>query len=382
VENEAVNVLRALGLALLVLAGCKRTEPPRPPPAPQVNFPASPGLDVAAPVRRLVLEGPIRRGPYVQAVTPTAATICFELWQVDGATVGCDGKSLESKPGLRHEVALAGLRPNTRYDYTVQPGGVKASFKTAPEGDADLLFLAWGDCRTYYERLARMSEVAAKDLPDFSVHTGDLVDEGTVPEDWDRFFEAAAPLLRTGALWPSMGNHEYDAKLYYDLFLLPDPERWYTFTAGPAQFFILDADWNGRKDPKQTAWLQDELKKSTARFKFAVLHQPIVSSPCDDFTPETSMYRLFGKILEEGKVTAVFQGHNHNYQRAERNGVLYITTGGAGAPLYPIGELTRETRFAKVVNHYCRIRLTGKTMTLEAVDLNGAVFDRDERTAP
>jgi hypothetical protein len=262
----------------------------------------------------------------------------------------------------------------------VQPGGVTASFRTAPGGDADLFFLAWGDCRTYYERLARMSALAAKELPDFSVHTGDLVDEGTVPEDWDRFFEAAAPLLRTGAIWPAMGNHEYDTKLYRDLFVLPEPKRYYTFTAGPAQFFVLDADWIGRRDPAQIAWLKAALSACTTRFRFVVLHQPVVSCPCDDFTPETSMYQLFGKLIEEGKVTAVFQGHNHNYQRAERNGVLYITTGGAGAPLYPIGDLTPETKFARVVNHYVRIRLHERTMTLEAVDLNGVVFDHDERS--
>jgi hypothetical protein len=313
-------------------------------------------------------------------VGTTAATICFELWQEAEGRVVLNGSGRTSLRGVRHEVVLSGLRPGTRYEYTVEPGGVTASFRTAPEGDADLFFLAWGDCRTYYDRLARMSVLAAKDLPDFSVHTGDLVDEGTVPEDWDQFFEAAAPLLRTGALWPAMGNHEYDAKLYHDLFVLPVPKRYYTFVAGPAQFFVLDADWNGRRDPAQIVWLKAALEASTARFRFAVVHQPVVSCPCDDFSPETSMYRIFGSLLEEGKVTAVFQGHNHNYQRAERNGVLYITTGGAGAPLYPVGNLTPETRFSRVVNHYVRVRLHGETMTLEAVDLNGAVFDRDERS--
>jgi hypothetical protein len=76
----------------------------------------------------------------------------------------------------------------------------------------------------------------------------------------------------------------------------------------------------------------------------------------------------------------VFQGHNHNYQRAERNGVVYITTGGGGAPLYPIGTLTPETKFARVVNHYVRVRVSGNKISLEAVDLTGTVFDRDEKT--
>ncbi len=91
---------------------------------------------------------------------------------------------------------------------------------------------------------------------------------------------------------------------------------------------------------------------------------------------------MYGKRMEQGKVTPDVQGHTHNYQRAERKGVLYITTGGAGAPLYPIGELTPETKFAREVHHYVRVRLKGRTMTLEAVDMSGQVIDRDERTAP
>jgi len=366
---------RTLVILPLILAACGRTDPG---PARPARLPDPPPTAVRESTPRAAAS-PIRRGPYVQAVTPTGAVICFETSAEAEGKVACDGKTRTSARGTRHEIALEGLKPGTRYPYTVQPGAVEASFKTAPEGDGDLFFVAWGDCRTYTERLARMAAVAAKDLPDFSVHTGDLVDEGTIQEDWDRFFEAAAPLLRTGALWPSMGNHEYDAKPYYDLFLLPDPERYYTFEAGPAQFFILDADWEGRRDATQIQWFEAELKKSRARFKFVVLHQPVLSCPCDDFTPESSMYRIFGGLIETYGVTAVFQGHNHNYQRAERNGVLYITTGGGGAPLYPIGDLTPETKFAKVVNHYCRVRLSGKTLTLEAVDLQGEVFDREQK---
>jgi hypothetical protein len=362
---------RSFSILFLLLAACGRTDPGPARPARPVDPPP-------AAVPRAA-ETPIRRGPYVQAVTTTGAIVCFETSRETEGAVACDGKTRTSAKGTRHEIALEGLQPGTRYAYTVEPGAVVASFKTAPEADGDLFFVAWGDCRTYYERLARMAATAAKDLPDFSVHTGDLVDEGTIQEDWDRFFESAAPLLRTGALWPSMGNHEYGAKPYYDLFVLPAPERYYTFTAGPAQFFILDADWEGRRDATQKEWFEAELKKSAARFKFVVLHQPVVSCPCDDFTPESSMYRIFGGLIERYGVTAVFQGHNHNYQRAERNGVLYITTGGGGAPLYPIGDRTPETKFAKVVNHYCRIWLSGKTMTLEAVDLSGAVFDREQR---
>jgi predicted phosphodiesterase len=374
-------------LLLLFLAACGRAQPgpATPPVAPRIPAPPDPTPFVFQEdfrQRRLAVDGPIRRGPYVQALGTTQATICFETVEACEGKVTCEGKTWASPRGQRHEVALSGLSPGMRHTYTVQPGDQQASFKTSPVGDGDLFFIVWGDSRTYYERLARVAELASRDLPDFTVHTGDLVDTGTVEEDWDRFFEAAKPLLRTGALWPAMGNHEIGAKLYFDLFVLPPPRSYYTFTAGPAQFFILDANWTERKDPKQRAWFAEELRKSRARFRFVVCHQPLVSCPDDDFIfdKESSMYALYGKQIEEAKVAAVFQGHNHNYQRAERKGVVYITTGGAGAPLYSVGDLTPETKFAREVHHYVRVRLTGRTMVLEAVDWTGQVIDKDERT--
>jgi len=382
--------MQRAGILLLLLAACGRPEGGTPPPrvtpkAPTPEPEPRPFVfQEELRTRRVAVEGPIRRGPYVQAVGTTQATVCFESVDAVEGRLVCDGRTLTSPKGTRHEIAVDKLKPGTRYAYTIQPGSIGGSFKTPPDGDGDLFFLAWGDCRTYHDRLARVSALAAKESADFSVHTGDLVDEGTIEEDLDRFFEAAAPLLRTGALWPSIGNHEVGARQYFELFVLPPPENYYTFTAGPAQFFILDANWSPRKDPKQLAWFADEVKKSKARFKFVVCHHPLLSCPDDDFVfdKESSMYALYGRAIEEAKVTAVFQGHNHNYQRAERKGVVYITTGGAGAPLYPIGDLTPETKFAREVHHYVRVRLTGRTMTLEAVDWSGNVIDRDERSVP
>ena len=51
----------------------------------------------------------------------------------------------------------------------------------------------------------------------------------------------------------------------------------------------------------------------------------------------------------------VFSGHIHNYERFERNGVMYVISGGGGAEPYPLlfrgsGDLYRDTAFP--VYHY------------------------------
>ena len=163
-------MLRTLAVLLVFVAACGR--PPsgssRPSPAAKPSLPVEepPPLrsfrDEFGRPRRFVPDGPLRRGPYVQAVSSGRATICFELVEAGEGKVTCDGKTVAGARGLRHELTVEGLKPATRYSYTVEPGGRTGSFKTPPDGEGDLFFVAWGDSRTYYDKLARISELVAE----------------------------------------------------------------------------------------------------------------------------------------------------------------------------------------------------------------------------
>jgi hypothetical protein len=59
--------------------------------------------------------------------------------------------------------------------------------------------------------------------PRFVLHTGDLTANGTNDAYWQtEFFDPAASLLADIPLFPSLGNHEQNATLYYDYFDLPE----------------------------------------------------------------------------------------------------------------------------------------------------------------
>jgi len=178
--------------------------------------------------------------------------------------------------------------------------------------------------------------------------------------------------------YPSLGNHEKNGPEYFDAFVLPGKERYYSFDYGPVHFLILDSNPGWRKNAEQIEWLKADLAASKRRFKFAIFHHPIFSTSKSKSRIEDSesLYRLWGDLFEEGGLTAALQGHNHNYQRAEKNGVHYLTSGGGGAPLYPIGEPLPETRFQKASHHFVSFRVESKRVTAEAIDLEGNVFDR------
>ena len=86
--------------------------------------------------------------------------------------------------------------------------------------------------------------------------------------------------------YPALGNHDWDdgggLRAYLDYFTLPGNERYYEFTQGPVQFFVLDSDPREPDGTKansvQAQWLQQGLASSTAEWQIVVAHHPPYSS--------------------------------------------------------------------------------------------------------
>jgi acid phosphatase type 7 len=84
-------------------------------------------------------------------------------------------------------------------------------------------------------------------------------------------------------------------------------------------------------------------------------------------------------MLEKYKVTAMFNGHDHNYQHFEKNGIRYITTGGGGAPLYDVDMPPAYiTKKVEMTENFVRVRVDGKKAVAEAVGIDGRVIDKFE----
>ncbi len=98
---------------------------------------------------------PTPRGPYVQGVSATSATIAW-VGEAAGAgrveygrppELGCTASDL--RPDRRHAVALSDLLPGSTYHYRVEENGgspATGSFRTAPAGeDPRFAFAVIGD---------------------------------------------------------------------------------------------------------------------------------------------------------------------------------------------------------------------------------------------
>jgi hypothetical protein len=334
----------------------------------------------------------IAGGPFVVNVGPRSATIVWVV-QTDALTLTPPSGPPRISPSLRVEkTTMTGLQPNTRYEF--EAGGVEAgkgSFKTAPVEAVPFRFVVFGDTRTRHDMHRRVVEaILTHGTPDFVLHTGDLVSDGSDSGLWPFFFDIERQLLRNTPFYPSLGNHERNSREFYDYFNVGAP--FYSFNWGNAHFAVINSDLGnaatsaGAREAfwaEQNRWLEEDLAKSQkSDFRFVVAHHPPFSAVTSRAPGNPHMTALV-PMFEKYKVTAGLFGHDHNYQRHVKNGVQYIITGGGGAPLYDVAKPDPEiTKTVVSTEHFVTVSVEGKVAQIEVIALDGKTIEKVELKAP
>lgn len=150
---------------------------------------------------------------------------------------------------------------------------------------------------------------------------------------------AFGPGAESNRFFPALGNHDWidlRAQAYFDYFELPGNERYYEVRLGPVGVFVLDSQPDEpdgiTADSTQGRWLQSAMAASDAPWKLIVMHHPPYSSG-----PHAPVQALRWPFAEWG-ATAVLAGHDHIYERIERDGILYFVNGLGGTIKYDIGS--------------------------------------------
>lgn len=299
-----------------------------------------------------------------------------------------------SSPQTFHELNVTGLQPDTKYKYRVVTTRGKqtssttwAHFTTAPPKDTPFQFLLYGDSRAYvdvHRKLADMMKIdAAKMDHRFVVHTGDIVSFGYRWELWqENFFRPSSALLQTVPIYPAIGNHEVNQQLYYDYFALPHNESWYSFSYGYADFFSLNSNINMSPKSEQYKWFEKELQASKAPWKIVFLHHPPYSCSPSRKPGHGGVRKHLVPLMEKYGVQLVLLGHDHLYGKTrDINGVVYVTSGGGGSPLYPGAPDEYSDVCIKAYN-YVRFSVTKDEIDWEAIDIDGNIIDVHTLTNP
>ena len=324
----------------------------------------------------------IARGPWLVAPTPDGVTVVFETDGPVAARVRVDGKWFPGGDGRHHVAHVAGLAAGRAHHYDVDVGGAVADegeLATAPATpDAPVRLLVYGDTRSDGDAHARVVAAMRGAAADFAVVTGDLVAAST-PDDWQRFFDIEHSLLKATPIYPVFGNHESDsggAARFAELF--PVGGNVYSCDYGALHLAILDSN---ASLVEQARWLDDDLGKARARglrHAIIVMHRgPFSSVRTPGHGGSAEARAVIVPVARAHGVDAIIAGHDHVYERGERDGLTYFVSGGGGAPLVH-ARSGNGTRVARSLHHYLVVDVNGAAVSVTARDDNGVAFDRVE----
>ena len=80
-------------------------------------------------------------------------------------------------------------------------------------------------------------------------------------------------------------------------------------------------------------------------------------------------------MLQQYGVAMVLAGHNHYYARAMVNGIVELTVGGGGAPLYTPDPSQPNIVVTSEVYSFGEFTISGNTLIATAVNDSGATID-------
>lgn len=269
-------------------------------------------------------------------------------------------------------VRLQDLAPGARYAYRVVQGdGVEwtspvGTFATAPVAGEPVAFAVLSDTQWQWEGVNRIQLVADALAADpapfqFILHAGDLV-ESPVPRYWDHFFDSLSGALLRAPFVPVLGNHERNSISYYQHFALPPGggqagKRWWALEFGDVIVVGLDTNVTRPQEfHDQVAFVRERMSGDFV-YRFVIFHHPVFSSDALYGPGGEGLQIMWHPVFAELGVDIVFNGHAHNYERIERDGVTYLVVGGGGATLRPLGERRLEGSRVGHDDHHFYVRV-------------------------
>jgi hypothetical protein len=293
----------------------------------------------------------------------------------------------------RFTAQLKNLKPGTTYEYQIPPQTAwneKYTFST-PEPDSSFSFVWTGDTH-HSPTITKLFNLADRSHPDAAFYSiaGDLVSEGLHRDHWDDLFQFTKDIICRKPLMAVIGNHDtrqgLGAWMYRELFSYPknapagvQPEHTYSFSYKNALFLMIEST---ASVDSQKVWIEDQLSKSNATWKFAMFH----FAPYNWDEPYPDIQAAWIPIFDKYHVDMVMNGHIHYYMRTKpmkggkvvgsyNEGTAYVES--VAIPTAP--EKHPEEPYTIVRNFngdiYQYVKIEGKKLSFTAVNSDNTVID-------
>jgi predicted phosphodiesterase len=250
---------------------------------------------------------------------------------------------------------------------------------TLPLAKDSTRFAVIGDTGTggkeQYEIGKRLEEYREQAKFTFTIMVGDNIYGSERPQDFQQKFELPyKPLLDAGVtFFAALGNHDDPNQRFYKPFNMGG-ERFYTFTKGNIDFFVLDSNY---MDRKQLDWFERAIKDSKSDWKMAYFHHPLYSSGAAHGS-EVDLRAVLEPLFVKYGVNVVFAGHEHFYERLKpQQGIYYFTCGGS-AKLRK-GDIRKNSELTEkgddVENTFMAVEVANDVFNFQTVSRSGMTID-------
>lgn len=194
------------------------------------------------------------------------------------------------------------------------------------------------------------------------------------------------------AFYPCFGNHDWGGELPLTEILYSSrnphwkfPAPYYTYTAGPVQFFVVNTEFQFYRTDGLYAgvsgvelrWLQSELEKSKATWKVVYGHVPPYTSLYTDTGPMQDLIEVL-----KGRADFYIAGHVHNLEQHKPvGGVNLFIIGSSGRGQVEVNEKDPDTIFAKEAYGFGVLEATDHDLTIRILgeddkELHSATFHK------
>ncbi len=239
--------------------------------------------------------------------------------------------------------------------------------------------VVYGDTRSGHDIHRRIVDSLMTVKPSVVFHTGDLVSDGLLADDWAVFNDITDSMRAQAEFFPALGNHDRQSPLYFDNFDLPGNEEWYSVDRNYVHFICLNSCVETDTASVQYHWLEHDLASvpDSVRFIVAVFHHPPYSTSRHT-EDEKGLRQTWVPLFEKYDVDAVFNGHDHCYERSYCGGIYYIVAGGGGAPLYDQARQHPCSQLFLKQYHFCKVSVVNDRMIVKVYGLDKNLIDQFE----
>ncbi len=235
----------------------------------------------------------------------------------------------------------------------------------------------YGDSQHYPNVQSRLVRTILTFNPAIVFRVGDIVNDGNNPAHWRAFNNIHGPLLESTEYFPALGNHEHNSPLYFEEFPFLHKRRWYSVDRTGIHFIILDSNSRLDLESEQYQWLESDLAgvRDAAKFTVAIFHHPLFDVSKRHKSDEKKLQSILLPLFERCKVSAVFSGHSHDYQRFKHNGIYFIITGGGGSGLYRQSRTDPCLQKFSLTYHFCLLTPEDGFLRIKVIDIDSNIID-------